>query len=248
MKTGRIILLVILALILISGTITVCVKGFNVSLDLRAHDTLKFVFDEKFQMSDIEKICDEVFKNKKYELKTVEVFSDAIYIISPEISEDEEELLLEKLDSLYKSDEDINVVDEENNETTGDTENTENEEVTEEKTIFDKLEEGSKYELYHDSKVRIRDIVKPYIIPSIISALIILVYAAIKYRKLGNWFILVLKTLVKILVLIWAMLSIIATDRIVFTRTVIPIMMFITIVFLCIQFSIYEKRLRELDD
>ena len=260
MKTGRIILLVILALILISGTITVCVKGFNVSLDLRAHDTLKFVFDEKFQMSDIEKICDEVFKNKKYELKTVEVFSDAIYIISPEISEDEEELLLEKLDSLYKSDEDINVADEENNETTGDTENTENEEANvenentdedtnnQEVSILEKLEEGSKYKLYHDSKVRIRDIVKPYIIPSIISALIILVYAAIKYRKLGNWFILVLKTLVKILVLIWAMLSIIATDRIVFTRTVIPIMMFIVLVFLCIQFSIYEKRLRELDD
>ena len=248
MKTGRIILLVILALILISGTITVCVKGFNVSLDLRAHDTLKFVFDEKFQMSDIEKICDEVFKNKQYELKTVEVFSDAIYIISPEITESEEELLLEKLDSLYKSDEDINVVDEENNETTGDTENTENEEVTEEKTIFDKLEEGSKYELYHDSKVRIRDIVKPYIIPSIISALIILVYAAIKYRKLGNWFVLVCKTLVQIFVLIWALLSIIATDRIVFTRTVIPIIMFITIVFLCFQFAKYEKRLRELDD
>ena len=87
------ILRFMIAIILIAGIIIVCVKGFNVSLDLRAHDTLKFVFDEKFQMNDIKKICDEVFKDKEYKIKTVEVFSDAIYIISPEINENEEELL-----------------------------------------------------------------------------------------------------------------------------------------------------------
>ena len=92
MKKNKIIFFV-LALVLIIGIIMVCVKGFKVSLDLRAHDTLKFVFDQKFQKSDITKICDEVFKDKEYEIKTVEVFSDAIYIISPTINEEEENVL-----------------------------------------------------------------------------------------------------------------------------------------------------------
>ena len=240
------ILRFMIAIILIAGIIIVCVKGFNVSLDLRAHDTLKFVFDEKFQMSDIKKICDEVFKDKEYKIKTVEVFSDAIYIISPEINENEEELLLEKLDTLYKSDE--NIDNNENSENVENSENSEEVEESKEETIFDKLEEGTKYKLYHDSKIRIRDIVKPYIIPSIISALIILVYIAIRYRKLENWFMLICKTLVKMVVLVLLILSIIAIDRFQFVRTVIPITMFMMLVFLCIQLAIYEKRLLEKEE
>ena len=111
MKKNKIILFV-LALVLLSGIIMVCLKGFKVSLDLRAHDTLKFVFNKKYDENDVTKICNEVFKNKEYELKTVEVFSDAIYIISPSISEVEEKALLEKLDNLYK-DENDSKIDEE---------------------------------------------------------------------------------------------------------------------------------------
>ncbi len=228
MKKNKIILFV-LALILLVGIIMVCVKGFRVSLDLRAHDTLKFVFDQKFKMSDITKICDEVFKDKEYEVKTVEVFSDAVYIISPSITESEEEALLEKLNNLYES--------EDGKEDAADV------------SIFDKLEEGSKYELYHDSKVRIRDMVKPYFIPSVISSLIVVVYMAIKYRKLNNgkvW-ITVCKTLGEMLVILLEIMAVIAIARIPFTRTLIPIVMFIIVICVCIRFSMFEKQLKELD-
>ena len=239
MKKNKIILF-ILALILLAGIIIVCLKGFKVSLDLRAHDTLKFIFDQKFEMSDITKICDEVFKKKEYEVKTVEVFSDAVYIISPEISEKEQETLLEKLDELYKSEEEAT------DETS--TEETENTENTEEQTIFDKLTEGEKYDFYHDSKVRIRDIVKPYIIPSCICTLIIAIYIGIKYRKLGNGFFIVCKTLGEMLVVLLEVMAIIAITRIPFTNAVVPIVMFIVVVSLCIRLFMYEKKLEKLDE
>ena len=234
MKKNKLILFV-LALILLAGIIMVCLKGFRVNLDLRAHNTLKFVFDEKFKMSDVTKICDEVFKDKEYEVRTVEVFSDAVYIISPTISENEEKALLEKLDNLYKK-EDKNA--EENIDENAD-----------EQSIFDKLEEGSKYKLYSDSKVRIRDIVKPYIIPSVISALIIVFYIIVKYRKLNNGkiFVTVCKTLGEMLVILLEILSIIAIARIPFTRTLIPILMFLIVIALCIRFAMFEKKLKVIE-
>lgn len=246
MKKNKIILFV-LALILLVGIIMVCVKGFKVSLDLRAHDTLKFVFNQKFQMNDITKVCDEVFKNKEYEVKTVEVFSDAVYIISPTITENEEKVLLEKLNDLYVNEEgkeDVISVEE----TVTDVE-IENTETTNEVSIFDKLEEGSNYELYHDSKVRIRDMVKPYVIPSVISAVIIVIYMAIKYRKLNNkkFWITVCKTLGEMLVILLEIMAVIAIIRIPFTRTLIPILMFIIVICLCIRFAMFEKQLKELD-
>ena len=246
MKKNKKILFV-LALILLVGIIMVCVKGFKVSLDLRAHDTLKFVFNQKFQMNDITKVCDEVFKNKEYEVKTVEVFSDAVYIISPTITENEEKVLLEKLNDLYVNEEgkeDVISVEE----TVTDVE-IENTETTNEVSIFDKLEEGSNYELYHDSKVRIRDMVKPYVIPSVISAVIIVIYMAIKYRKLNNkkFWITVCKTLGEMLVILLEIMAVIAIIRIPFTRTLIPILMFIIVICLCIRFAMFEKQLKELD-
>ena len=242
MKKNKVILLV-LALILLIGIIIVCVKGFRVSLNLRAHDTLKFVFDQKFKMSDITKICDEVFKDKEYEVRTVEVFSDAVYIISPTITEAQEKALLEKLNDLYQKEETEKT--EEVAEETISTEELDQENV--EENIFDKLEEGKKYKLYHYSKVRIRDIVKPYLAPSVISAILIVFYIAIRYRKLNNGkpFITVCKTLGEMLVILLEIMALIAILRIPFTRTLIPILMFMIVICLCIRFASFEKQMEE---
>ena len=253
MKKNKIILFV-LALVLLAGIIMVCVKGFNVSLDLRAHDTLKFVFDQKFKKSDVIKVCDEVFKDKEYEIKTVEVFSDAVYIISPSISLEEQESLLEKLDNLYKTEEKVSeteTITDEVTDTTDETTSTEeNTSEDSEETIFDRLEKGSKYDLYHDSKVRIRDIVKPYIMPSIISAIIIVIYIAIKYRKLNGGYslITVCKILGEMLVVLLEIVSVIAITRIPFSRTLVPIVMFIVVISLCIRLAMLEKELKNLDE
>lgn len=263
MKKNKIVLFV-LALILLAGIIMICVKGFNVSLSLRAHDTLKFVFDTKFNMNDITKICDDVFKDKEYKVETVEVFSDAVYIISPTISLDEEKALLEKLDNLYKTEETPEVAETAPEETPETPEATtpETEGQTEtsedpgaagsataentEQSILDKLTVGDKYDFYHDSKVRISDMVYPYLIPSGICALIIVLYIGIKYRKLGNVFVTVLKTLVEMLVCFLTIVSIIAICRIPFTTALIPIVILLVLVCLCIRLLFYERELENL--
>ena len=51
------IIIFALALLILAGIIVVVLKGFNVSLDLRAHDTLKFVFTQKFEKEDVENTC-----------------------------------------------------------------------------------------------------------------------------------------------------------------------------------------------
>ena len=252
MKKNKIVLFV-LALILLAGIIMICVKGFNVSLSLRAHDTLKFVFDTKFNMNDITKICDDVFKDKEYKVETVEVFSDAVYIISPTISLDEEKALLEKLDNLYKTEETPEVAEATTPETEGQTETSEDPGAAgsataenTEQSILDKLTVGDKYDFYHDSKVRISDMVYPYLIPSGICALIIVLYIGIRYRKLGNVFVTVLKTLVEMLVCFLTIVSIIAICRIPFTTALIPIVILLVLVCLCIRLLFYERELENL--
>jgi hypothetical protein len=242
------IMILVLALVILIGIIVVAVKGFNVSLDLREHDTLKFVFDQKFEKADVEGVCKEVFGDKEYMIKTVEVFTDAVYVIAPSIDETEEEALLTKLNDLYKT-EDVDEVASEEETVQEDIEETSSEEATQ-TSIYDELEQGTDYDLYKDAKVRIRDMVNPYIVPSIISALIICVYIAIKYKKLNNgkFLITVCKTLGETLVITAIVLSIIAIFRIPFTSTIIPIVMFIILVCLVIRLANFEIKLKKLEE
>lgn len=227
------ILIFAISLLILAGIIVVVLKGFNVSLELRAHDTLKFVFNQKFEISDIDKVCKDVFKDKEYKVKEVEVFADAIYIIAPSITENEQETLLIKLNDLYNKE----------NSTEENSENTE-------KTIFEKLEKGKDYDFYTDSKVRIRDIAKPYIVPAIISSVIIGIYISVKYRKLHNgvFMIPVCETLGEMLLVLLSVLSLIAIIRIPFTSSVIPIIIFIMLAALMGRLVKLERELKNIEE
>ena len=89
-----------------------------------------------------------------------------------------------------------------------------------------------------------RDIVKPYIIPFVIATAIILVYMAIRYRKLG-----MIKTLVKtaiILVLAQAtLISIIAIARIPIGKITIPLVLIVYVASLFGITTKFEKQLLE---
>ncbi len=207
-----------LALLILAGIIVVVLKGFNVSLDLRAHDKMRFVFGQKIEKDKIDKVCQDVFGKKEYEIKPVGLFSDTVYIVSPTITNEEKIKLAEKLNEIYPKKE---------TKTTGEN----GEEILEEYYYF-----------YSDAKVRLRDIVKPYIFPSVISAVIIVIYMSIRYRKLS--FTTVLKTLGELLIVLLSVLSIIAILRIQVERILIPIIMFIEVAYLVLRFCSYEKELR----
>lgn len=124
-------------------------------------------------------------------------------------------------------------------------------EITDEQkqSIIDKINEKYQTELSADSTqiqtishTRGRDIVKPYITPFIISTAIILVYMAIRYRKIG-----VLRTLLKTIatsVIAQAvLLSIIAITRIPVGRLTIPMIVTVYMLTLVGLTTNFEKKL-----
>lgn len=124
-------------------------------------------------------------------------------------------------------------------------------EITDEQkqSIIDKINEKYQTELSADSTqiqtiphTRGRDIVKPYITPFIISTAIILVYMAIRYRKIG-----VLRTLLKTIatsvIAQVVLLSIIAIIRIPVGRLTIPMIVTVYMLTLVGLTTNFEKKL-----
>ncbi len=116
-------------------------------------------------------------------------------------------------------------------------------------SIIEKINEKYETELSADSTqietiphTRGRDIAKPYITPFIISTVIILVYMAIRYRKIG-----VLKTLLKTIatsvVAQAVLLSIIAIARIPVGRLTIPMIVTVYMLTLVGLTTNFEKKL-----
>lgn len=94
----------------------------------------------------------------------------------------------------------------------------------------------------HNSKIKLSSIIKPYIVPIAISALVILVYVIVRYRKLG-----ILKTIVSYILTVGAVeavfLSIIAITRFPINRLVIPIGLLLYITTITILGFLNENKL-----
>lgn len=215
-KKKKIFLGIILAIILI-GIIVVGFKGFNVGLSLRPHHTFYFVFEQEYNVEDVKKICKEVFKDKAFRIRGVEVFNDAIYVESSTITAEEEKVLAEKFDALYKT---------------------------------EKVEETEKeidYDVYHDSNIKIMDEIKPYVASVVISAIIILLYVAMRFKKLNDGKI--YKTfgnlIFEALIVVLLPLSIIAIVRLPLEIVTFSILIIIEIVYLIIKFAMLENKLKE---
>ncbi len=259
------VLIIIMILIIIAGFIMVGFKGFNVSLYIREHNTLEYIFDQKFEKKDVKAICKEVFGDKKFEVRTKEVFDDSVYIIAESITAEEEKALLEKLVALYQnvSEESIDTSDEEvvanllGNATDGAVDSgttieygpedgVESEAEDKVKTVDD-LVEGVDYKLYHDSKIRLRDLFKPYILPTLVSAIIIIACMMLRYKLLKSEKVIIetLKIIGKSIVLLLLLLSIVAILRIPVNAWILPGMMFFVLVYIIVTF---EKEIRRKDE
>ena len=158
MKNKKIIVLA-LVLLIIAGIVVVGLKGFNVNFMLKQHDSLEYRIENDFEVSDVENIAKEVFGNKKFEIKVIEFFSDAVSIHAENITTEEADNLVKKLDEKYKT-------------------------VSEE-VVTETTEENKNYNIVSNPKIRLFSLVKPYLIPSTIAGAIIVCYLAVRYRKLG---------------------------------------------------------------
>lgn len=173
---------IFLIVLIVAGAIVYKVKGLSKELNYSNRQQFEISAASTFDVSKVENIAKEILANKKVKVQKVERFNNALEIISTEISEDEKQNI-------------INKVNEEYNETIS------NENIS----------------IISVPETRVRDIVKPYILPVIITLTAVLLYFIFVYSKLGIKSVL-LKGLAMPILLILSYYSIIVILRIPFGR------------------------------
>ena len=198
----KILFYVATAIIIIAGIVMVSLKGFNVELRYRAHDKIELIIGKTVDIAQIQQKANEVFGEGKAVLQIVEEFKDCVQLTAEEITEEQKNSFVEKVNELYPQ----QAV-------------TEGEEPT-------KLLDASKITIKSTQNARLRDFLKPYVIPVTISTLAILVYYAIRYRKQGAIKV-ILKSGLTIVLAQAVLLSILAILRVPMGRLTAPLVLLV---------------------
>ena len=202
------IIFTIIAIIILIGIAITCTIGLNFDLRYRDSKRMELYLEQDFNISDIKQMTDEVMPGRKVIIQKVEVYEDTVSITAEDITDEEKQSLIDKVNEKYG--------------TTLVAESTEIETIP---------------------NTRGRDIVKPYVVPFGIATLIILVYMAIRYRKLG-----VIKTLLKTIVIAivaeMVLLSIMAITRIPIGIVTIPLVITVYLLTLIGLTTYFEKELK----
>ncbi len=186
------IIYAILILIIIAGIIIIPTIGLRADIIYSENVELDVYVGETFDRKDIESIVSEVFPDERVIIQEIEMFNDMFSLTLQD----------------NRSEDELNTKIEELN-------NKINEKYGTENTVDD-------ISVTHNSRIRLSDILIPYVVTIGISVVVILVFVGVRYRKLG-----VIRTLITYLLSIGAsellLLSIIAITRFPINRLVIPV-------------------------
>ena len=113
-QNSRKILAILIAVIIVVGTIMIFTKGL--AFELRYQDCKKIEINlgKEFERIDIRKITDEVFEKQPVRIQAIEVYEDAVSITTTEITEEQKQKLVTKLNEKYDADLEIEAVEIEN--------------------------------------------------------------------------------------------------------------------------------------
>lgn len=92
------ILIVLIAMIGIAITATI---GLNVDLKYQASQNIELYIEKEFEISDIKSIVNEVMPKTKTIIQKVEVFEDTVSITAKEISEEQKQNIITKVNEKY---------------------------------------------------------------------------------------------------------------------------------------------------
>lgn len=224
LTTKKKILYIVMALIIIAGISVVAVKGFNVELKYRHHQKIELNIGKEVKIEEIQKIADEVFGKNKSNVQIIEVYKDAVQITAKEISEEQKNSVVQKVNELYPQ------------------EAAEGKEAT-------ALIKAENVKIITNTNIRLRDVISPYIIPMIIITIVVLVYLAIRYRKLG-----IVKSIVDpavILVLAQLiLLSVLAIVRFPMGRLTMPLILLVYVVSIIFatEKAVYETAMIKMEN
>ncbi len=201
----------IILAVIIVGAIIIATIGLNVDLTYSKNVRLDIYVGKTIENKDIEQMVKEVFGNGRIIVQQVEVYGDMATVLIEEKNADN---IDEKVESL-------------------------NTKINEKYGVENKAEDN--IQVVHQPKIKISSLLIPYIMPLTISTVVVLVYVAIRFRKLG-----ILKTLglyvISILVSEALYLSLLAITRIPINRLVIPIGLLIYILVITVLTVIQEKK------
>ena len=99
-----------IALLIIAGVVVVLLKGLNVPLTTQKHDQVSIVVAKEITLDEAEKICNEVFDNRKHEVKIIEIFNDTYSVEALSISDEEKNELVAKTNETFQTEIDANTV------------------------------------------------------------------------------------------------------------------------------------------
>ena len=216
MKTYKKMLVLGIALLIVAGIVVVLFKGFNVDLMLKAHNELIYNIKGEYNLKDINMVCNEVFKDKDYRVLEYELFGDAVQICKETITDDEKAELIGKLNDVYYKDD------------------------------IDSAPSVDSVKVNEIPNVRLKDWIKPYLLPICITYTIIALYTLFRFNKIGSW-----KTLFELVVsvvsVIAILLSFIAIIRLPLKPYYITVILACSMIMTSCELLIFEKRLSDVN-
>ena len=91
----------ILAVVIIAGIVVMATVGFNIELSMQKNNRIELYLEKDFEISDIKEITNEVFQYKPTVIQKVEVFGDTVSITADEITDEQKQQLVNKVNEKY---------------------------------------------------------------------------------------------------------------------------------------------------
>ena len=97
------IALIILAVVVIAGLVVTFTVGFNFELKMQDAKKVELYLQKSFEISDIKNITNEVMLDQDVMIQKVEVFEDSVSIVAKDITEEQKQQLIEKVNEKYQT-------------------------------------------------------------------------------------------------------------------------------------------------
>lgn len=91
----------LIILIIIIGVAITAIKGLNFDVKYQNSKRIELYLDKNFEISDIKSITDEVMPNQEVVIQKVEVFGDTVLITAKDISDEQKQNIITKVNEKY---------------------------------------------------------------------------------------------------------------------------------------------------
>lgn len=111
-KNSKKIIILGVILLIIAGIIVVALKGFHVSLMFGKHEVIEIKIGKEVDLNVVKEIGNEIFENKEFVVKGLEVFGDSVQINVSSITDEEKTNLINQINDKFgtsKTVEDLNI-------------------------------------------------------------------------------------------------------------------------------------------